>query len=183
VFIGRLLPEKGLLVLLDAVAGALRGGVAVTLDIFGEGPLRDECAARIEALGSPGAAIRLRGTMPYDQRFFDAMRGYDALVVPSISDEQPRIVFDAYAQGLPVIASATEGLVQCVDDKVTGLLVAPRDVAALQERITELARDPAPLAAMARACVARARGLTHQQMHRVRWRLLVDRFPALTRTP
>ncbi|MBC8056229.1 MAG: glycosyltransferase family 4 protein, partial [Rhizobiales bacterium] len=182
VFVGRLTPEKGLLVLLDAVESALREKVAVQLDIFGDGPLREECARRIRALGE-SAPVQLRGTMPYDQRFFEAMRAYDALVVPSISDEQPRVVFDAYAQGLPVIASRTEGLVQCVDDHVTGFLVAAGDHVALRACIARLAARPEPLAAMSRACVNRAQRLTHRQMHRARWQLLVDRFPALTRPP
>ncbi len=180
VFAGRLAPEKGLLVLLDAVAGALQNGVGVSLDIFGEGPLAGECRARIAALGAD-APVRLRGTMPYDRSFLETLGAYDMLVVPSLSDEQPRIVFDAYAQGLPVLASRTEGLVQCVEDGTTGALVPPRDVPALQACIARIAREPALLAEMSAACVARARRLTHQEMHRKRWRLLVENFPLLTR--
>ena len=179
VFAGRLTREKGLLVLLEAVTASLAADVPVVLDIFGEGPLADDCAAAIRALG-PDAAVRMRGTMPYDHRFFAVMREYDVLVVPTISDEQPRIVFDAYAQGLPVIASRTDGLVQCVDDNLTGFLVAAGEVPALQSCITRLAQRPQVLAEMSTACVARARRLTHQQMHRTRWQLLVDRFPLLT---
>ena len=180
VFAGRLTHEKGLLVLLDAVSAARKNGVDVSLDIFGEGALAAECSTRIAALGV-NAHIRLRGTMPYDRSFFKTLSGFDMLVVPSLSDEQPRIVFDAYAQGLPVLASRTEGLVQCVEDNVTGALIPPQDVAALHAAIDKIAREPAQLAYMSSACVARARKLTHQEMHRKRWRLLVENFPALTR--
>ena len=180
VFAGRLTYEKGLLVLLDAISAALNEGVNVSLDIFGEGPLADECRYRIRALGA-NAPVRLRGTMPYDRSFFETIGGFDMLVVPSLSDEQPRIVFDAYAQGLPVLASRTEGLVQCVDNGVTGSLVPAGDASALQACIGRIAREPALLAAMSAACVARARESTHQEMHRKRWRLLVEKFPMLTR--
>lgn len=180
VFAGRLTHEKGVLVLLDAVSAALQEGVDVSLDIFGEGPLVGECRERIMALGGD-APIRLRGTMPYDRSFFETIGSYDMLVVPSVSDEQPRIVFDAYAQGLPVLASRTDGLLQCVHDGATGVLVPPQDVPALQACIARIAREPALLAEMSAACVARARGLTHQEMHRKRWRLLVEKFPVLTR--
>lgn len=72
-------------------------------------------------------------------------------------------------------------LVQCVEDGVTGALVPPRDAPALASCIARLAREPARLAEMSAACVARARKLTHQEMHRKRWRLLVAKFPMLTR--
>jgi len=81
---------------------------------------------------------------------------------------------------LPVVASRTDGLIQCVLDGVTGRLVSRDDVAAWRAAIVDLAARPAVLADMSLACVERARGLTHEQMHRKRWRLLVERFPALT---
>ncbi len=179
VFAGRLTREKGLLVLMDAVAAAKDAGALVTLDVFGEGVLEEECRRRVEAMGA-GAAIRLRGTMPYDKRFFEALGAYDLLVVPTLSDEQPRIVFDAYAQGLPVLASRTDGMLQCIEDGVTGVLVPPGDTQALTDRIVKIAGSPGLLATMIPACVERARRLTHQQIHRVRRQLLVDRFPQLT---
>ena len=182
VFAGRLTREKGLLVLLEAVSSALREGVSVELDIYGEGPLEDECRKRVAQLGS-NVPIRLRGTMPYDWRFFAAIRAYDMLVVPTLSDEQPRIVFDAYAQGLPVLASRTDGLLQCVDDNVTGYLVPAGDASALAALVARIASQPGVLVAMSAACLERARRLTHQHIHLARWRVLVDRFPMLTRAP
>ncbi|HEY9238078.1 MAG TPA: glycosyltransferase [Burkholderiaceae bacterium] len=180
VFAGRLTREKGLLVLLEAVKTAWHAGAAVILDVFGEGPLEDECRRQIELMGSD-APVRMRGTMPYGKRFFEELRTYDMLVVPTLSDEQPRIIFDAYAQGLPVLASQTDGLLQCVEENVTGFLFPPGNVRTLSERFVQIAGDPKMLASMVPACVDRARRLTHQQIHRTRHRLLVDRFPELSR--
>jgi glycosyltransferase involved in cell wall biosynthesis len=180
VFAGRLTEAKGTLLLLQATAACVRAGVDVQLDVFGEGPLEAELSRRIAADGM-GARIRMRGTLPYDRRFFDALAMFDVIVIPTLSDEQPRIVFDAFSQGLPVIASRTEGAVQCIEDGVTGLLFETGDAAAFEARITQVAGDPDRLPAMARACLAYARRKTHQHMHRARWRLLATRFPSLTR--
>jgi glycosyltransferase involved in cell wall biosynthesis len=180
VFAGRINREKGILVLIEAVARCLQAGLGVSLDVYGDGPLRSASVARAEELGA-AAAITFRGSVPYDARFFDALRGYDALVVPSLTDEQPRIVFDAYSQGLPVIASRTEGLLQCVQQDVTGLLCDPGDVPALQALLARAVDEPHLLSDLSGACLERARGLTHRAMHRKRWQLLVSAFPELAR--
>jgi glycosyltransferase involved in cell wall biosynthesis len=180
VFAGRLMREKGILLLIDAVGACVAAGGEVELDIIGEGPLLEECDARVRRLGLENS-VRRRASLPYGQPFFDALRAYDVLVVPSISEEQPRIVFDAYSQALPVIASRTEGLVQCVQDGVTGLLFDAGDAAALKALILRVIAEPGLMSNMPGACLARARRSTHQNMHRRRWALLTDAFPALAR--
>ena len=59
------------------------------------------------------------------------IRRYDAMVVPSITDEQPRIVFDAYSLAVPVLDSDTPGLRSCVKSGEVGLFVPPNDVSSL----------------------------------------------------
>jgi glycosyltransferase involved in cell wall biosynthesis len=178
VFAGRLNEAKGLQLLLDAVIGALKSGVELQLDIFGEGPLEQRIAARIR---EPDLRpwVRLCGNLRYGAPFFEALRGYDVLVVPSLSDEQPRIVFDAFSQGLPVIASRTAGLMQCIEDGVTGRFFERGSVAALQAVLSEVALHPQALSDMSFACLFIASRLTHRRMHSTRWRLLIDAFPSL----
>ncbi len=178
VFAGRLTRAKGVLLLLDAVFVSLRAGLPIELDIFGEGPLADDCVARLR---DPTLArcIRLRGAVPYDAAFFDMLGRFHLLVVPALSDEQPRIVFDAYARGIPILASDTAGLRQCVESDVTGLLFKSGDAEALAAALKQAVHQRAALAAMAPACLARAAALTHQEMHRKRWKLLVGHFPYL----
>jgi len=180
VFAGRITRDKGILLLIEAAGLCLQAGIELELDIFGEGPLMAECVECAQQHDAAGLRIRFRASLPYDHRFFEALRQYDVLVVPSITDEQPRVVFDAYSQGLPVIASRTEGLLQCVEDGVTGLMFDSGDVQALHAQLARVAANPSTLSDMAGACLARARRLTHQNMHRTRWRLLIDAFPALT---
>ena len=106
VFAGRLVRAKGIFKLIEALALCRDGGLDVVVDCFGEGDLEEECRRRIDGLGR-GTHLRLRGTLPYDKSFFAALRPYQAMIVPSLSKEQPRDVFDANSQALPVIASRT----------------------------------------------------------------------------
>ena len=180
VFVGRLTRAKGVALLLDAVIESLRAGLLVELDLFGDGPLAEDCAARLQD-PSLARCIRLHGSVPYDAGFFDMLGRFHLLVVPALSDEQPRVVFDAYARGLPVLASNTAGLLQCVEAGVTGLFFQSGDAHSLAAAIGRAERERTTLTAMAPACLDRAARLTHQEMHRKRWRLLVKHFPALAR--
>jgi len=178
VFVGRLSHAKGVSVLLEAVEALIEAGVDVRLDLFGQGPLQAEFEARScgPALSS---RVTLRGVLPYGDEFFAALRNYHVLVVPTLSDEQPRVVYDAYSQGLPVIASRTDGLSECIEHGVTGLLCEPGNADSLRQQIERVFAEPALLVAMSRACLSRARRTTHQHIHRRRWRLLLETIPSL----
>ncbi|HWH84895.1 MAG TPA: glycosyltransferase [Burkholderiaceae bacterium] len=180
VFAGRLDAAKGILVLLDAVAEALQAGAQLDLEIYGAGTLEAEVARRI-AIPDLAPHVRLCGSLPYGPLFFETLRRYDALVAPILSDEQPRIVFDAFSQGLPVLASRTPGLAQCVREGVTGIFDTPGDVHALAKTLSRVAANREIVQQMAPACLARAKQATHRGMHEARWRLLTSKFPSLTR--
>lgn len=137
--IARLVPIKGVDVLLDALAATkLR---SVELVIAGDGPLRAELEARAEALGlracflgaiSPGMRAAL-------------LEAADLLVVPSRvladgrSEGTPQVAVEALAAGVPVIASDVGGLRWALGD--AGLLVPPDDAASLAEAIAHLDDD------------------------------------------
>lgn len=118
-FVGRLSKEKGV----DAMVQAANGLDAGVLRVAGHGPLSSslEGVASIQALGSLDAAgVR------------DEMGRAVALLVPSIWYENfPRTLVEAYASGLPVIASRIGALADLVEDGVTGLLVEPGDAQSL----------------------------------------------------
>ena len=178
VFAGRLLRAKGILVLIDAVALCRDAGLDVVVDCFGDGELEDDCRRRIAELGLD-AHLRMCGTLPYDRSFFAALRPYHAMIVPSVSEEQPRNVFDAYSQALPVIASRTTGLQQCVEDGRTGLFFEAGNAIDLKRTLERVAAEPQLLATMAAACLDRAWKSTHACMHEARRRLIIDAFPGL----
>lgn len=114
-FVGRLSSEKGLEVLVDAVKLSGKADVSV----IGSGPLT---AMAEECFGEGYLGFRSIDDI------MARMREASFLVVPSICYETfPRTIVEAYACGLPVIASRLGALVDIVKDGITGLLFNPGD--------------------------------------------------------
>jgi len=180
-YAGRLVSEKGLPVLLQAMRLLAREDVSIQLDILGEGPLEAECnSVSMELTGrNCRTSVRVLGTVAYGAPLFHRIRDYQAMVVPSISDEQPRIVFDSYSQGVPVIASDTEGLRSCIAEGRTGLFFTPGDSAALAGLLRQLSEHPERLQTLGMDSIGFARDMTHQKMHQDR----AARIAAMLQTP
>ena len=87
-------------------------------------------------------------------------RGADLFVLASRNESYPRVVVEALAFGLPVVASAVFGTREQVEDGVSGLLFEPGDVAALAGHLGRLLADEGARRAMAEAAEARAAALT-----------------------
>ncbi len=123
VFIGRLSPEKGL----TTLAQALQSMPGKSIDVYGTGPLQ----ALVER--TPG--LRYRGFLdnaPLRQRMLRAAY----LVMPSTGMESFGLAaIEAFACGVPVIASRQGGLQELITDRQNGLLVTPGDPGALAEAI------------------------------------------------
>jgi glycosyltransferase involved in cell wall biosynthesis len=125
-YVGRLSREKGVGVLLEAIAET-----GVALRIAGDGPK----AAALKARASGN--VTFLGAISREQVFAE-MASAQALVVPSLWYEGfPMVVVEAFARGTPVIASSIGGLAEVVSDGKTGALVPPGDAAALRQRISE----------------------------------------------
>lgn len=141
-YVGRLSSEKGLEVLADAVR--LLGDVP--LDAIGGGPL--------EALARDAFGSRYLGYRPLD----DIMRRMGVaqfMVLPSICYENsPRTIVEAFACGLPVIASRLGALAGIVRDGVTGLLFNPGDAKDLAAKIAWSVAHPAQMDRMGQAARA-----------------------------
>lgn len=171
VFAGRLDRSKGILTLLEAMRQSSRERIPVELNILGQGELLHECEQAARDLRG-AARIRTAGVLPYGPAFFGVLREHHAMVVPSLSDEQPRVVYDAFSQAVPVLASDTPGLLECVQHERTGLIAPAGRPACWARRFRWCLDHPDRLEAMGTAGLEVARGLTHQEMHRRRWRLL-----------
>lgn len=129
-FAGRLSPEKGVRTLLDASRR-----VDAPLVIVGDGPEGDE----LRRLAPEH--VRFVGAVDAD-RMPELVAGARALVLPSIWYEgAPRTVLEAYAAGVPVVASSIGALQDLVDDTVTGLLVPPGDSASLVAALERVSDD------------------------------------------
>lgn len=177
-FAGRLTTSKGILILIDAMRMLASRNVSIQLDILGQGELLKECQdIAMSVFGS--VEIKFLGTMPYDLEFHRLIRRYHTIVVPSLSDEQPRIVYDAYSQGVSVMASNTAGLRDCVIDGSTGVLFPLNDAKALAACIESgWSLGMKKMQEMGLMAHKKAIGMTHSNMHKKRHRLLLEALSA-----
>jgi glycosyltransferase involved in cell wall biosynthesis len=171
VFVGRLSEQKGVLLLIDAVANLLRRGVPLELNIYGEGVLLESCIQKIQT-SDTASKIKLKGTLTYGVEFFEAIREHDLMVIPSLSDEQPRNVYDAFSQGLPVLCSDTPGLATIVESEKTGFYFPVGNRQELENAVITAISNRKRLVNMANQCAKKANSLTHFIMHQRRLTLL-----------
>jgi glycosyltransferase involved in cell wall biosynthesis len=177
-YAGRLIGEKGLPVLLESMRLLAEENLDIQLDILGEGVLEANCNSVSQDLKGP-TSVCVLGSVAYGAPLFNRIRKYHAVVIPSISDEQPRIVFDSYSQGVPVIASNTTGLRSCISENITGLLFTPGDSVALASLLREVIEHIEQLQSLGMNSIELAREMTHQKMHQDRASLI----EALLHTP
>lgn len=145
-FVGRLDPVKGALLLVEAMATALKVHPDATLILAGDGPARAPAEARARSLGI-GAAIHFAGFMTQGQ-VADLLANSDMLVLPSFAEGLPVVYMEALASRIPVVASRVAGVQELVEDGVTGFAVPPGDVATLADRMIRLMDDPGLARAM-----------------------------------
>lgn len=142
-FVGRLSPEKGIDVLLDAWQQV---GNRLPLKIVGDGPL----AQHVEAVSRSTSYIRYLGRQPHGE-VLTLMKRASVLVFPSICYEGfPRVIVEAYAVGLPVVSSNLGGMATIVRDRHTGLHFRPGDTNDLAAKVEWLLDHPEELADMRR---------------------------------
>jgi glycosyltransferase involved in cell wall biosynthesis len=155
-FAGRLDVEKGLDTLLDAWK---RLPAPHALRIAGEGPLRAGLEARIRDEQLDG--VELLGRLERES-LIQALRGARTLVFPSVWYEgMPMALIEAFACGVPPIASRLGGMAEMIDDGRNGLLFEPGNAEDLAERVEQVWSDEAARTRMAAA--ARAEYETHHR--------------------
>lgn len=166
-FATRLVPEKGTGVVLQAIEALRSRGTGIELHVMGTGPERERFAA---AAREGGVGVRLVDPVPYGPAFFETLRRYDVLIAPSLSDEQPRVVYDAASQAVPTVASDLPGMRACIDVGRTGEVFAAGNGAALADVLAGM--DRAACRRLGLAARDRATRHTHEDMHEERRRHL-----------
>lgn len=127
VYVGRLVPEKGLRELLDAMATLAPQRPKLQLALVGEGPMRAELDAKVAADST--LRVHLPGAQgPHEVARW--MAASDLVTLPSYSEGHPNVLVEALACGRPVVATPVGGIPEVVDADC-GLLVAARDPIAL----------------------------------------------------
>lgn len=178
-FVGRISPEKGLHVLLDAFALVRKERPEAALEVVGSfAPLPPEVlrtltsdprAGSLSELGKIDYAEYLQerltpemidfvdyaGPLPHDE-LISRYGETDVFVSPSLSDAFPLTIPEAMASGVPVVATKVGGVPEAVVQNETGVLVEPGDAAALARELCRLLGDRELLKSMGKAARERA---------------------------
>jgi len=141
VAVGRFARDKGFDFLLRAAHELARWGIAIEVELVGDGAERGALERLARQLGLANR-VKFRGWLPFHGARA-AMAGATVLVHPSdgLGDGLPNVVREAMALGTPVIASRVAGIPEALDDGRCGILVPPRDVPALAQAIATLLAD------------------------------------------
>jgi colanic acid/amylovoran biosynthesis glycosyltransferase len=153
--VARLIPKKGVDLLIESFALLPRELDRVRLEIVGEGPLADELRRLATARGLE-ERVEFLGPLP-SGGVDAALRRSSLLALPcriaadGDRDGLPTVLLEAMARGVPVVSTSVAGIPEVVRDHETGLLVPPEDPEAIAEAITTLLRDRSLAASQAAA--------------------------------
>lgn len=143
---GRLSPEKGFDVLIEAARRVVREEPAAGFVVFGEGVLREELRRHVARCGLNESFV-LSGF----RKDLDALTpSLDVLAITSHSEGLPNVLLEAQAASVPAVCTAVGGIPEVVSDGRNGYLVPDGDAAATGERILALLRSEDQRRAMGR---------------------------------
>ncbi|MFI6324744.1 glycosyltransferase family 4 protein [Nonomuraea sp. NPDC050556] len=135
---GRLVPQKGFDLLVEAFGALAARHQKWQLRIFGTGPRRAELKAQIDALGL-AERVRLMGRT---RDMEDELSRASIYVLSSRFEGQPMVMIEAMTHALPVVAfDCPTGPADVLTDGVTGVLVPPQDAAGLSAALERLIAD------------------------------------------
>jgi glycosyltransferase involved in cell wall biosynthesis len=152
--VARLVPKKGIEILLEALA-LLPEGLHWRYEHIGGGPLAEPLQDQATRLGLAGRVV-WRGALPQDE-VLEAYRQADLFVLASRiapdgdRDGLPNVLLEASAMELAIVASRMAAVPELIDDRANGCLVPPEDPKALARALAALIGDPAARLRLGRA--------------------------------
>ncbi|MBN8503114.1 MAG: glycosyltransferase family 1 protein [Burkholderiales bacterium] len=148
--VGRLAPEKNLLLLIDAYERLRREQPCSRLVLVGDGPMRDALQARC-----PDAVF---AGMQRGEELAAHYASADLFAFPSLTETFGNVVLEAMASGLPVVAFDYAAAAQLLADRQAGALAPLGDPEAFCRTVVELGRLPLALRALGRQALQVAQG-------------------------
>jgi glycosyltransferase involved in cell wall biosynthesis len=136
--VGRLSPQKNPHDFVSVAELLSRGRTGLRFVYVGDGPMRGEVEGAIESAGLSDRVLLLgvRDDVP------DLLRAVDIFILTSLWEGLPRVVLQALATGVPVVAYDTAGIKEAVREGANGHLVAPGDVDGMVSKLGPLVDDP-----------------------------------------
>jgi glycosyltransferase involved in cell wall biosynthesis len=136
VCVGRLCEQKGQLILLEAVRQLRDRGIHLQLVLAGDGEMRTE-VERLINRNELQHQVRITGWIT-SQQVRQELQAARAMVLPSFAEGLPVVIMEAMALERPVVSTTVAGIPELVRQGVDGWLVAPGDVDALTQSLTEV---------------------------------------------
>ena len=136
--IGRLVEQKNFDLFLEVAFRTIRVHPEVLFVIAGTGPLEQQLREKVER-SEYAASIRFLGHVGDRTGLFHAL---DAMLMTSDFEGTPMALLEAMASGIPVVASAVDGIAEVCTDNRNGLLVPPRNLKGFCSALEKIIRDP-----------------------------------------
>lgn len=182
--VARLVDIKGVLDLVEAMPRVVQAIPQCSLVLAGDGPLRPQVEERIAELGL-GKNVTLLGEVVEVAPIYRAL---DVLVLPSHNEGMGRVLVEGMSAGLATVATRVGGVPDVVIPDFNGLLVPPRNPAALAEALISLLQDEPLRRQMAQNGVEHAKSFSDQvmyerleQLYQEVWQSRLSRPPRLLR--
>ena len=157
-FVGRLAPEKGVTVLMEAMTRLAAAGVQAHLAVVGDGPCRRDMEQYLARRGLAHTVTFLGWQTT--ERVREEILASRALVLSSFAEGLPVVLMESLALYRPVISTQVAGIPELVEQGTHGFLVPPGSVEALCAAMRKVLLAPTPeLEAMGRHGAARVRAL------------------------
>ncbi|MDM8567431.1 glycosyltransferase family 4 protein [Candidatus Halobeggiatoa sp. HSG11] len=138
--VGRLVPDKGQFILLEAVTYLIAKGYKLRLHLVGDGPDRLTLETKVKQRGLTEQVI-FAGAVNQNQilKFY---ANTDIFVLASFAEGLPVVLMEAMVMEIPCVTTNITGVPELIEHGVNGLLVAPSDVNDLAQSIAKLMDEP-----------------------------------------
>ncbi len=140
VCIGRLCPEKGQALLLEAVKNLVSQGIEIEITFIGDGPSRSQLETLTESWDL-SSHIRFLGWQS-TEKVRECLRESRCLVLTSFAEGLPIVIMESLAMGRPVITTWIAGIPELVEHRANGWLVRPGSIDELVDAIQEALQTP-----------------------------------------
>ncbi len=174
-FVGRLSGEKGVSCLLEAFALLITEGEELELHIVGAGPLERDLRRQAQALSVPDR-VHFHGFVPQGAALRQLYQESDVFILPSLQDQQPKVLMEAMSQSLPVIATKVGGIPTIIQNGENGLLVPSGRPEAIATAVRQLLSDDGLRQKLVREGLTHARAHTVEQETAQMMQLVVSHF-------
>jgi len=156
----RLSPQKAPLDFVQAAALVARDYPDTYFVMVGDGPLRQEVEALATQLGIADRLVLtgLRRDVP------ELLAAFDLFALSSLWEGLPRVLPQAMATSLPIVATACDGSAEAIEEGVNGFLVPPGEPAVLAQRLCQLIAQPRLAQQMGAAGYARVQEFSDRGM-------------------